>query len=132
MQACIRIKSLPASYKTAPAITLLLLSFQNWIPSTTFRMNYDSSRAIYSAKFYLKFSSTNSVASIKLLDKVKSPRKFYKVAFTANDKITIFENLRITAFLLSRNEERLKNSFTETNPDKAFIDRNEYQGYWVT
>ena len=95
-------------------------------------MNFDSSRNMYSAKFYFKFSSTNSVATIKLLDKAKSPRKFYKVAFTANDKITIFENLRITAFLLSRNEERLKNSYTEIDPDKAFVDRNGYQGYWVT
>lgn len=51
------------------------------------KTQFDPDRQLYMARFFLKFGPGESVATVKLLDEYKNPRKFYKVAISSDNKV---------------------------------------------
>ena len=56
------------------------LSLQSWIPSTLVPTRFDSLSFSHIARFFVRFPTEGTVASVKLISANKSPSKFYKVS----------------------------------------------------
>lgn len=103
---------------------------QSWIPTTLLHTEYDETDGVFRARFFLRFETESTVASVKLIERTLNPTKYYKVTISGTGTIAIFENMRRSAILYgSRNEERLKVS--RTFGTRGLIQK-EFCGFWIT